>query len=167
MSALLAPSRSAGTLDRSELAALVAELAADRESWMGQVRHLSERRWWTRLVRESGVDVWLISWPSLQHTDLHDHGASAAALTVVEGELDHVLASRSGELSHEIISRGTMLTVEPWAVHDVRNTSEAVAVSIHAYSPPLEQMTFYDRRAGKLEAVRTVRGDEPEIEQPW
>ena len=44
---------------------------------------------------------------------------------------------------------------------------ELTAVSIHAYSPPLEQMTYYERRPGGLDALRTVRGDQPELEQPW
>jgi mannose-6-phosphate isomerase-like protein (cupin superfamily) len=168
MPVLLSPAqvRAENSIARSELTALVAELAADRASWRSQVQHIPERRWWTRLVRNSRVDVWLITWPGHQHTDLHDHGASAAALTVVEGTLEHVLASRTGELSREPISAGTMLTIEPWAVHDLVNPSNTAAVSIHAYSPPLEQMTFFRRLPGRLEAVGSLRGDKPEIEQP-
>src|SRR5664280_2848780 len=150
MSALLSavPHRPTRVLDRAELSAIVVDLARDRDAWQPLVRHLPERRWWTRLVSDSAVDAWLISWPGREGTDLHDHGASAAALTVVEGTLEHVLAARSGELSREALAPATLLTVEPWAVHDVGNPRGTPAVSIHAYSPPLEQMTFYRRHSG-------------------
>ena len=35
-------------------------------------------------------------------------------------------------------------------------------MSVHAYSPPLARMTFYDVRGGRLVATSTVATDEPE-----
>jgi hypothetical protein len=40
-------------------------------------------------------------------------------------------------------------------IHDVRNTSEAVAVSVHAYSPPLKEMTRYDLTGAGLVLLGT------------
>ncbi len=154
----------ADALSHADLAHLLAEFAADLDSWRPLVQQFPERRWWTPLVRNGLVDVWLITWPALQSVDLHDHGASTAALTVVEGRLEHVLASQGGELSTETLAPGTLLTVEPRAVHDVRNAGAVPAVSIHAYSPPLAKMTFYEREPGRLRPLRTVFTDEPEIE---
>jgi hypothetical protein len=37
----------------------------------------------------------------------------------------------------------------------VRNTSEAVAVSVHAYSPPLKEMTRYDLTGAGLVVLDT------------
>jgi hypothetical protein len=62
---------------------------------------------------------------------------------------------------------GTLLSMQPWAVHDVGNPTGSPAVSIHAYSPPLSQMTFFRRDAAGLRPVHTTHGDEPEMEQPW
>ncbi len=42
------------------------------------------------------------------------------------------------------MSAGRVRSFGPGYIHDVRNTSEAVAVSVHAYSPPLNEMTRYD-----------------------
>jgi mannose-6-phosphate isomerase-like protein (cupin superfamily) len=158
---------SGGPLDRAALAELVADLAADMPAWQHLVRHDPDHRWWTRLLGREDVDAWLLTWPGRGATDLHDHGASAAALTVVEGTLEHVLASRGGGLARETFSAGTLLSVEPGAVHDVRNPTTSPAVSIHAYSPPLSRMTFFRRDAAGLRPVRSVYGNQPETEQSW
>jgi mannose-6-phosphate isomerase-like protein (cupin superfamily) len=167
-SAIAAPSPTFDApLRRGQLIRLVADLARDASYWQRLARHEPDRRWWTRLVRHEHVDAWLITWPGDEATDLHDHGRSAAALTVVQGTLEHVLASRGGELSRETLSTGTLLSVEPEAVHDVRNTSRIPAISIHAYSPPLERMTYFRPDAKGLQPVRTVHGNQPETELPW
>ncbi len=156
-----------GPLRPGQLIRLVADLAHDPSYWLRLAHHDPDRRWWTRLIRHEHVDVWLITWPGQEATDLHDHDQSAAALTVVQGRLEHVLASRSGELSRETLSAGTLLSVEPNAVHEVRNPTRLPAVSIHAYSPPLTSMTYFRPHASGLRPVRTVHGDETEMEQPW
>ena len=55
--------------------------------------------------------------------------------------------------------------VPPGAVHDVSNPHLAPAVSIHAYSPPLSQMTFYRQSAAGLVATRTEHTNGPEREE--
>jgi hypothetical protein len=51
----------------------------------------------------------------------------------------------------------------PRYVHDVRNLSEAPAVSVHAYSPPLTTMSFYDLdETGALRTLASMRTDDPE-----
>jgi len=49
-------------------------------------------------------------------------------------------------------------------IHDVRNAGERPAVSVHAYSPPLTSMTYYDLEAGELIPIATVLTDDPEHE---
>ena len=44
-------------------------------------------RWFVRLSTNPRYDAWLIGWHAHQGVDLHDHGGSAGALYVVEGEL--------------------------------------------------------------------------------
>jgi hypothetical protein len=58
------------------------------------------------------------------------------------------------------VSAGRIRSFGPEYIHDVRNTSEAVAVSVHAYSPPLPEMTRYDLIEGQL-----VRLDTEDAEQ--
>ena len=47
----------------------------------------SGERWFTRLHGNDELDVWLISWVPDRSTELHDHGGSLGALTVVSGSL--------------------------------------------------------------------------------
>jgi hypothetical protein len=47
-------------------------------------------------------------------------------------------------------------------IHDVRNLSDRPAVSVHAYSPALTSMTYYDVENDKLVEVASVPTDEPE-----
>jgi predicted metal-dependent enzyme (double-stranded beta helix superfamily) len=54
-------------------------------------------RWWTLLSTNEDVDVWLLSWRPGQATDLHDHGSSAAAFTVIRGELNEVRIDPYGQ----------------------------------------------------------------------
>ena len=44
-----------------------------------------DERWFTRLHGDDELDVWLISWVPERSTELHDHGGSLGALTVVSG----------------------------------------------------------------------------------
>jgi len=47
-------------------------------------------------------------------------------------------------------------------VHDVRNLSDAPAISVHAYSAPLTSMTLYDVHKGELEKLAMLVTDNPE-----
>ncbi len=53
------------------------------------------------------------------------------------------------------VSAGRVRAFGPEYIHDVRNTSEAVAVSVHAYSPPLKEMTRYDLTGAGLVVLDT------------
>jgi hypothetical protein len=151
--------------DTVDLAVLVRSLAAQRALWVPKLK-FTESRYWTRLPAPAGVDVWLLTWLPEQGTELHDHGESSAAFTVVAGILTELRADHQGRVSTVELGIGGVRTVEPGIVHDVNNNGELPAVSIHAYSPKLERMTYYelaDAGPGRvLIPTRTVVGDEPE-----
>lgn len=122
-----------------------------------------EQRYWTRLAAPSGVDVWLLSWYASQRTELHDHGDSAAAFTVVRGTLTEVRPTPDGLVSRRF-GVGDVQTVAAGEIHDVDNRDLGPAVSIHAYAPRLRSMTYYSSDTGLLRPTRTVWTDEPESE---
>jgi hypothetical protein len=109
----------------------------------------------TRLLASDRWEAWLLEWGAGQSVELHDHGSSAGAFTVVLGSLIEV---RAPGVAAEGIQRsearaGSSRSFRAGARHDVLNLSPAPAASIHVYSPPLQSMTFFDPIT--LESVRT------------
>lgn len=141
---------------------LVSAVADDLAAWRSAVRFDAGRRHWSRLPAPDGAELWLLTWLPDQATDLHDHGPSAAALTVVGGLLEEVRADASGRRTTSVLGRGDGVHLAPGVVHDVGNRGTEPAVSVHAYSPPLSSMSFYETSAAGLHRVRTVATDEPE-----
>jgi predicted metal-dependent enzyme (double-stranded beta helix superfamily) len=143
-------------LDRPQLARIVESFAASPHEWIGQVRLNAEGRWYERLRVSEDHDVWIITWLPGQATGFHDHGLSSGAFTVAWGVLEE-----HHDGAAEAVRAGTTRTFGPGYVHDVRNASPAPVVSVHAYSPPLTEMTRYDLTPGGL-AARSV-----ETEDSW
>ncbi len=135
------------TLSPWELAEAVHRIATTPGEWMSRVRLSAEGRWYERIHVDETHEVWLISWLPGQATGLHDHGGSAGAFSVVWGTLEEHQAGTAPRV-HSVtaaeITAGRVRSFGPEFIHDVRNTSDAVAVSVHAYSPPLAEMTRYD-----------------------
>lgn len=140
-------------LGQPQLAEIVGSFAARPEEWIGQVRLDAEGRWYERLRASEDHDVWVITWLPGQATGFHDHGPSSGAFTVAWG----VLAEHHDGTA-EAVTAGATRTFGPGYVHDVRNTSAAPVVSVHAYSPPLTEMTRYDLTPGGLAARSTETG---------
>ncbi len=129
------------------------------------VRYDERDRWHLRLHRDQRVDVWLISWLPTQGTQLHDHGGSAGAFTVISGVLDEsVYVPTTSGLRRRLHPAGSRVGFDARYVHDVGNTSSAPAVSVHAYSRPLTSMTFYDLDNGRLARIADLDTDDPEPE---
>ncbi|MDL9935677.1 cysteine dioxygenase family protein [Gordonia sp. ABSL1-1] len=136
-------------------------------------------RWATRIHADDDVDVWLISWTPGEATELHDHAGSLGALTVLSGSLREYHWT-GHDLQVRILDEGDQAAFPLGWVHDViRNepptnpapvTTASAAVdlatptlSVHAYSPPLTAMSYYDvTEAGHLRRDRTELTDQPE-----
>jgi predicted metal-dependent enzyme (double-stranded beta helix superfamily) len=161
-----------------ELAAEVRRLTSSPAEWVARVRLDPEGRWYEQIHMGDTYELWLISWLPGQSTGFHDHGGANGAFGVVWGQLDeHVVkrgaanaglgnsaAASAGPVvsSSRPVTPGTVRSFGPHYVHDVRNAENAgsVAVSVHAYSPPLSAMTRYDLTAGGLVPLRTEGADD-------
>ena len=71
----------------ADLVALTSSVADDVRAGLYEVHADEQNRWHVRLLCDDQVDVWLISWTQEQGTQLHDHGWSSGAFTVVSGTL--------------------------------------------------------------------------------
>src|SRR6201996_641534 len=156
--ALMKPS----VLTPKQLAAQVWRLIATPAEWVARVRLDVEGRWYEQIRMAENYEVWLISWMPGQATGFHDHGGSNGAFGVAWGDLDECAVPRgNGGVLVNRIGSGGVRSFGPRHVHDVRNSSAtSVAVSVHAYSPPLAEMTRYDLTPSGLLAIRTEGADD-------
>ena len=118
-----------------------------------------ERCWW-RLLATDEYDAWLIHWPTGGSVRPHDHGGSAGAFEVIEGELTEVTMDGS-HTEVAVIPAGVTRTVDAGAVHDVVNLAERASFSVHVYSPPLTSMVFYDERGRDATSIEQVADEAP------
>jgi hypothetical protein len=146
-----------------QLADVVLRLAASPADWLTRVRLNPAGRWYERIHLDDSHEVWVISWLPGQATGFHDHGGSAGAFAVVFAVVFGTLTERraaGGETTGPVLAKpvgaGESHAFGPRCIHDVRNAAaSAVAVSVHAYSPPLPQMTRYDLTPAGLVKLAT------------
>lgn len=124
----------------------------------------ADRRWYTRLHADDDLDAWLISWVPGHFTELHDHAGSLGALTVISGALDE--HRWDGErLRSRRLDAGDQAAFPLGWVHDVSAAPRGPSptLSVHAYSPPLTAMSYYEVTAGqRLRRTRTELTGQPE-----
>ena len=127
----------------------------------------TDERWFTRLHADDELDVWLISWVPGHTTELHDHGGSLGALTVLSGAL-HEYRWDGERLRRRRLDAGDQAAFPLGWVHDVVGaptlaTPDTTTLSVHAYSPPLTAMSYYEvTERDTLRRTRTELTDGPE-----
>jgi hypothetical protein len=149
-------SRLLGARQLAEVVRQVAEGAAD---WLTRVRLNPAGRWYEQLHLDASHEIWLISWLPGQETGFHDHGGAAGAFTVVLGALTESRVAGGTAAGHVLakpMRAGTTRSFGPRYIHNVRNSAaSSVAVSVHAYSPPLSSMTRYELTSAGLVTLGT------------
>ena len=156
----------------ADLVALTRTLAEEVRAGRHTVTIDARSRWSRRLHADAYLDIWLIGWAPSQAAELHDHGGSLGALTVVQGELTEwrwsggradctgagetpmdvpvtsgSVADNAGSgpgLRQRLLWAGRGAAFALGHVHDVSNRALGSAVSVHAYSPPLSTMSYYE-----------------------
>ena len=133
-------------------------------------------RWFARIHGDEELDIWLISWVPGHATELHDHGGSLGALTVLSGALSEFRWD-GRKLRRRRLDAGDQAGFPLGWVHDVvwapRSVEDGVALgtsapleptlSVHAYSPPLTAMSYYEvTERNTLRRQRTELTDQPE-----
>lgn len=124
----------------------------------------ADERWYIRLYGDDELDIWLISWAPERSTELHDHAGSLGALTVVSGSLAETRWD-GRELRERRLDAGDQAGFPLGWVHDVQwaPSTDSVTLSVHAYSPPLTAMSYYDLTDhDTLRRTRTELTDAPE-----
>jgi rhodanese-related sulfurtransferase/mannose-6-phosphate isomerase-like protein (cupin superfamily) len=143
-----------------ELAGIVS-LFASSDGWLDRVQLRAGHRWYERLYHGPDHDIWVISWLPGQSTGFHDHGESSGAFLVATGILEEHRAGNQRRVVHP----GQPRAFGPDYTHDVRNASLAPAISIHAYSPPLDEMNGYELDGSQLIPRERASGEPATLNQ--
>ncbi|MCL2419765.1 MAG: cysteine dioxygenase family protein [Conexibacteraceae bacterium] len=132
------------SLTIEELEAFVQKLAADTERWAALVSHDPDHRTYGQIWDDDEVNAWVLCWSAADHdTGFHDHDVSAAAVTVIAGQVREDRLRLDGSAREIVYDAGQTLTVPPEAIHRVLHAGSGPAVTIHAYSPPLRKQGAY------------------------
>jgi quercetin dioxygenase-like cupin family protein len=145
----------------SELSAIELERFARRHAgephrWRRHVRHETDIRVHELIWSDERVNAWVICWSEEQDTGFHDHDRSAGAIAVISGRVREERLALGGGSRVRELAAGASFHVPASAIHRVRHAPGAAAVTIHAYSPPLERMGEY-RVGPDGELERTAR----------
>ena len=130
-------------LSAAELTATLERWAAADESWLPLVRHDPSERVYSLLHRDRDVELYLVCWMPGHDTGFHDHDHSTAAIAVVEGTVVEARLALGGAVDRALAA-GDLVTIGREAIHRVRHSGDRPAVTIHAYSPPLERVGAYE-----------------------
>jgi hypothetical protein len=104
-----------------------------------------DHRWWMTLHEAENLDIRVLAWEHDQASDWHDHGGSSGAYIVKAGSLrERFRAGDDTSIAERVVGPGRTASFGPSHVHDVIYSSGTPAVSVHAYSPPLSGLTYYD-----------------------
>jgi hypothetical protein len=134
-----------GRLSTLALMRVVVAVAARSELFDDLVVDDPDHRWWMTLHEAGNFDLRVLSWERNQASDWHDHGGSSGAYVVTSGSLRERYRADDGvSVSERLTEVGQPLAFGPSHVHDVTYDYGTPAVSVHAYSPPLVGLTFYD-----------------------
>lgn len=93
------------------------------------------------LISSQAWELVLATWLPGQRSLIHDHGGSCGASRVMSGQLREVLytpvdVGRLEEAATSIAHEGSILLETPTTIHQVTNSSNGPAISLHLYSPP-------------------------------
>lgn len=94
-----------------------------------------------RILGEArGVELVLVGWLPGQSTGVHDHEGSLCAFKVLKGRLaEDQFDGLGGVLrGHRELAPGWVQSCGTDEVHRLRNDSDAPAMSLHLYTPPLK-----------------------------
>lgn len=132
-----------GVVPIDELERFAVAVAADRSLWEPLVVVDATRRRYRLLFEDDRVDVWVLSWMAGQGTGFHDHDLSCVGLACAAGEVVERQMLLPTGASSVSMTPGVSRQGPAGYIHSVTHAAGAPAVTIHAYSPPLERVGQY------------------------
>ena len=153
--------------DAGQLQALLERVREAPELWQGRVRFDEADRVSVSIGGNEHLEVWLICWNEGQSSGMHDHDASHGAAVVVEGQLREDLLGPGGPVASATFGEGACMLFPAGHIHDMTQVGPTRAVTLHAYSPPLQYVGRYDMGAGQLRRDAVPRDQDARYVDGW
>jgi predicted metal-dependent enzyme (double-stranded beta helix superfamily) len=132
-----------GILTPGELTEVAEAIAERPQIWEPLIREDPVQRRYELVYEDDRMDAWVLSWMPGQGTGFHDHYASSVGLTCVRGKVKEDLM-RFGEPELALMLRpGDTRSGGPGYIHRVQHALGEPAVTIHVYSPRLDEVGQY------------------------
>jgi Cysteine dioxygenase type I len=128
---------------RAELRLVVERVLLRPAAWRSIVGPDPTQRTFAELHRDDRYNAWVICWNDDADTGYHDHDTSNGAVAVASGEVIEERLVLGGPPRGRHFSAGQIFDFEASEIHRVRHGGGGPAVTIHAYSPPLQRMGAY------------------------
>jgi cysteine dioxygenase len=141
---LASPAGSRRALTPDEMTALARAVDLSRLD-LGDFRRFSEERYARNTVfLNEHIELVVICWRGGQASSIHDHGASNCLYLIVEGAMQEELFRLDDDGHPERTAKrhfgpGEITVAAPTDVHRITNPGEGELVTIHLYSPPLDE----------------------------
>ena len=96
----------------------------------------------------------VMCWLPGQASPIHDHKGAACGVRVIEGRATETSyrweAERLVEDSVTTLTAGEVCGSFDDDIHEIRNTADTELVTLHVYSPYLDNINLYDLTSGKV-----------------
>lgn len=131
---------------RALLEDVVERTAARRDLWESRVVAEPTGVHWERIPVPEDVEVFVVTWATFTDTRLHSHDGAASAFVPVRGVVTEIRPDERGRLLPRKFVPGVTGVLDGHDVHELQNEHVDVAVSIHAFSPRLRSLTYWERQ---------------------
>ena len=134
-----------GPIGADELADVARRVAERPDLWEPTLDPTRERRTYSEVYTGEHLGVWAIAWAADDHdTGYHDHDRSHGAVHVARGCIRHEHLQLGARPVGEAVPAGQGFRFDNTAIHRMRREpGHDLTVTIHAYSPPLEETGQY------------------------
>lgn len=142
---------------RIDLAALQARLRDETISsaMLQDYIHFSDQRY-SRNLLANGPQFYalVMCWKPGQASPVHDHRGASCAVRVLEGVATETSFRREAgclvEVGETTMRAGEVCGSFDDDIHEIRNNASFNLVTLHVYSPYLDNINLYDRETGEI-----------------
>lgn len=144
---------------RALLEDVVERTACRRDLWEPLVAEAPTGVHWERIAVPEDVEVFVVTWPTFTDTRLHSHDGAASAFVPVRGVVTEIRPDEQLRLVPRKFVPGVTGVLDGYDVHELQNEHVEVAVSIHAFSPRLRSVTWWERQGDAFVPSASVAVD--------